>query len=259
MKIAIIGYGRMGHAIEQVALQRGHTIVARIDVDNRQEIFTPEFAQADVAIEFTAPTQAYDNCLDVMRQGVKVVSGSTGWNDRIAPLKEMCQQGRGTLMQSSNFSIGMNIFMMLNRYLTQVISHFPEYKPVLTETHHIHKVDHPSGTAITLAEGIIECAPHITAWRETALTTEDNGTQTLAEAGETELPIRTIRSGEVPGIHTITWESEADQIQITHDAHSRKGFATGAVIAAEWLSSRTGWHTMLEMMQSIISTNRQNQ
>ena len=253
MKIALIGYGKMGRMIERTALQRGHEIVARIDIDNHSDIFTPAFASADVAIEFTSPASAYANCLDAMRQGVKVVSGSTGWNDRLPELKAICDRGEGTLMQSSNFSIGMNLFMMLSRTLTRLMVPFAQYSPTLTETHHVHKLDHPSGTAITLAEGIMEEDPRVKGWTETTLTAPDGTLTTLAQAAPGFLPVATVRRGEVPGIHTVTWDSEADEISITHSAHSRAGFALGAVLAAEWLASRSGWHTMPEMMKSLIS------
>lgn len=238
MKIALIGYGKMGRMIEAVARERGHEIVAVIDVDNRDEMGGAPFGSADVAIEFTSPASAYDNCRRAMERGVKVVSGSTGWTDRIGELKAECEAGHGTLLQSSNFSIGMNLFMAANRYLGRLMATQSQYTPSMEEVHHIHKLDHPSGTALTLAEELIKANGRISGWQETA---DDN-----APAGGI-LPITAIREGEVPGIHTIRWDSEVDTITLTHSAKSRRGFALGAVVAAEWLKDRNGFYTMADM------------
>lgn len=263
MKIALIGYGRMGHEIERQAIQRGHEIVARIDIDNRADLHSDAFRSADVAIEFTAPTAAFDNCLEALEEKVPVVSGSTGWLERLPELAEYCRLHPGSAMlQSTNFSIGMNIFMRLNRELARLTRPFTGYTPRLEETHHIHKLDHPSGTAITLAEGLISERPDLKSWTLTDLTEPSGGggesqaesrkTKHLADAGADSLPIASIRRGEVPGIHTIEWDSEADSITITHSAHSRSGFALGAVMAAEWLPANPGFRTMAEFMDFLF-------
>lgn len=240
MKIALIGYGKMGRMIEEVARERGHEIVSVIDIDNREDMAGEAFADADVAIEFTSPAAAYDNCRRAMERGVKVVSGSTGWADRVGELKAVCDAGRGTLLQSSNFSIGMNLFMAVNRYLSRLMAGHPQYTPAMEEVHHIHKVDHPSGTALTLASELMAAHGGITGWQETA---------PGAECGKGILPVTARREGEVPGIHTIVWDSPADTITLTHSAKSRRGFALGAVVAAEWLDNHEGFHTMADLFE----------
>lgn len=246
MKVAIIGYGKMGHMIEEILRQRGHKIVAVIDEHNRDEFASPEFASADVAIEFTRPDSAVDNLLHSFAAGVPVVCGTTGWLDAMPEIKDMCLRGEGTLLWSSNFSIGMNIFMALNRYLAEIMVNFPQYAPELKEVHHVHKLDHPSGTAITLAEELIDRTPALSAWQEV-----EEG----KDAPHGMLLIEAERRGEVPGIHSITWDSEADSITITHSAKSRRGFAMGAVLAAEWLAGRRGFFSMAEMLSDYTKTS----
>lgn len=241
MKIALIGYGKMGRAIERHAMDRGHEIVCRVDADNISDIESAAFKSADVAIEFTMPSAGCDNCLRAMASGVPVVSGTTGWNDRLEEVKRVCDTGDGTLMWSSNFSIGVNLFMSLNRYLTRLMAPFTQYRPSMTEVHHVHKLDHPSGTAITLAQGIIDNDPAVNEWTEDP--TDDTSKLVIAHE----------RRGEVPGIHTIKWESAVDSITITHDAKSRDGFALGAVMAAEWLAGKKGFHTIDEFINDLIS------
>ena len=221
MKIALIGYGKMGHIIESIALERGHEIVCIIDKDNTEDFHSAAFASADVAIEFTTPQTAEANVLRAWAVGVPVVSGTTGWNIEATRLEAIRQ--KAGLMWSSNYSIGVNLLFTLNKQLAKFMEAYPNYTPHMTEVHHIHKLDAPSGTAKTLQEAI----------------------------GEERLPvadIESIREGEVPGIHTITWDSEVDTITISHSAKSRKGFALGAVIAAEWMKGKTGWHTFDEVI-----------
>ncbi|MDE7159585.1 MAG: 4-hydroxy-tetrahydrodipicolinate reductase [Muribaculaceae bacterium] len=243
MKIAIIGYGRMGHAVEEAALGRGHEIVCVIEEGEDEKFDTPEFRAADVAIEFSVPSSAVDNYLHSFAAGVPVVSGTTGWLDSMPEIKAMCRKGAGTLLWASNFSVGVNIFMELNRRLAMVMDAFPQYEPSMLEIHHVHKLDHPSGTAITLAEGIVESTSRIKSWAEPG---DDSAMP------EGVLPVDHRREGEVPGVHSITWDSPQDLITITHSAKSRAGFALGAVIAAEWLKGRTGFHTMEEVMADMI-------
>lgn len=254
MKIALIGYGRMGREIEKQAIGRGHEIVARIDVDNRADFRSDAFRSADAAIEFTAPGAAFDNCMEALRQHVPVVSGSTGWLDRLPEIEAYCREHPGAAMlQSTNFSIGMNIFMRLNRVLARLTRPFTGYAPRLEETHHIHKLDHPSGTAITLAGDLMEERPELKEWRLTSLTNPDGSVQHPQKDADDALPIASVRRGEVPGIHTIEWSSDADDIIITHSAHSRAGFALGAVMAAEWLPQNPGFRTMAEFMDFIFN------
>ncbi len=235
MKIALIGYGKMGRMIEQIAIARGHDVVCRIDIDNQQDFESAAFRSADVAIEFTAPSVAFGNIQKCFAAGVKVVSGSTGWfAQHEAEMREACERDSKTLFWASNFSVGVAIFNAVNRYLAGIMNGFPEYDVELEETHHVHKLDHPSGTAITLANDIVERIDRKEAWAE------DTTDPKL-------LRIDNIRRGEVPGIHTVRYDSEADLITITHDAHSRKGFALGAVLAAEYTAGHEGLLGMKDM------------
>ena len=228
MKIALIGYGKMGNIIESIALERGHDIVCIIDQNNLDEFESKAFASADVAIEFTTPQTAEANILRAWAAGVPVVCGTTGWKIeefRIKNFELRTKNSDRGLMWSSNYSIGVNLLFALNKQLAKFMEAYPNYTPHMTEVHHIHKLDAPSGTAKTLQEAI----------------------------GEERLPvtdIESIREGEVPGIHTITWDSEVDTITISHSAKSRKGFALGAVIAAEWMRGKTGWHEFSEVILS---------
>ena len=224
----------MGHFIEQVARRRGHEIVCIIDRDNTSDFRSPAFAQADVAIEFSTPATAEANIRAAWLSGVPVVCGTTGWNvqtlrDELCDEAECCQASRRALLWSSNFSVGVNIFFALNKRLAGLLADYPDYLPSITETHHIHELDAPSGTAKTLAEDIERFRVQV------------SGTKL-------QVPIKSIREGEVPGIHTVTWDSPVDTISITHSAKSREGFALGAVLAAEWLKGKTGWHTMDEVL-----------
>lgn len=235
MKIALIGYGKMGKTIEQIALQRGHQIVSIIDINNTADFESEAFRSADVAIEFTTPATALGNYMRCFAANVPVVSGTTGWLEHLDEVKAKCEQEGKTFFYASNFSVGVNIFFALNRYLAKIMNGFPAYDVCMTEVHHIHKLDAPSGTAITLAEGILENVERKERW-------------TLETAEQpTDLPIHAIREGEVPGIHEIIYESEADTISIKHDAKSRAGFALGAVIAAEFTAGKKGFLGMNDL------------
>ena len=250
MKIALIGYGKMGKMIEQIALSRGHEIVSIIDIDNQQDFESEAFASADVAIEFTAPQAAYGNYLKAFAKGVKVVSGSTGWmKEHGEEVKRMCSEGGQTLFWASNFSIGVAIFSAVNRYLANIMNGFPQYDVEMEETHHIHKLDHPSGTAITLAEEIVEKIDRKEQWTVGTVVNPDGTVSGSKEASDKALRIDSIRRDEVPGIHTVKYDSEADCITITHDAHSRKGFALGAVLAAEFTAQHQGLLTISDMFK----------
>ncbi len=250
MKIALIGYGKMGKMIEEIALSRGHEIVSIIDIDNQQDFDSPEFASADVAIEFTAPTVAYGNYLKAFAHNVKVVSGSTGWmREHGEDVKRLCSEGGQTLFWASNFSVGVAIFSAVNRYLAKIMNKFPGYDVSIEETHHIHKLDAPSGTAITLAEEVVGNIDRKDKWVKGTLLAPDGTVSGSAECKADEVAVNSIRRDEVPGIHSITYDSEADKIVITHDAHSRKGFALGAVLAAEYTLNHSGLLTTSDLFK----------
>lgn len=237
MKIALIGYGKMGKVIEEIAISRGHEIVSIVDI-NTPEVFNSDaFKSADVAIEFTTPDTAFDNYLKAFAAGVPVVSGTTGWLDKIGRIKELCENEGKTFFYASNFSIGVNVFFAVNKYLAKIMNRFPDYDISMTETHHIHKLDAPSGTAITLAEDILENVERKNRW------TPDG------KESATDLPIYSIREGEVPGIHEIVYDSEVDYISIKHDAKNRRGLALGAVLAAEFTVGKKGFLGMNDMMK----------
>lgn len=214
----------MGHEIERIALSRGHEIVCTVDVDNPEAFGSPQFAGADVAIEFTAPSAAYDNVLRAFQAGVKVVSGTTGWfADHRQEMASLCESGH-TLFWSSNYSVGVAVFSAVNRFLAGIMDGFEGYDVSMEEIHHVHKLDAPSGTALTLAADIEKAVKRVG-----------------------KVPISSVREGEVPGIHTVKYESDADAITITHQAKSRSGFALGAVLAAEYAASHTGLLTMKDL------------
>ncbi|MDD7247301.1 MAG: 4-hydroxy-tetrahydrodipicolinate reductase [Prevotellaceae bacterium] len=250
MKIALIGYGKMGKMIEQIALSRGHEIVSIIDIDNQDDFDSPAFASADVAIEFTAPHVAYGNYLRAWKHNVKIVSGSTGWlKEHGDDVRRACAEEGKTLFWASNYSIGVAIFSAVNKYLANIMNRFAQYDVEETEVHHIHKLDHPSGTGITLAEQIVERLDRKSDWQMGTLTQPDGTVVPAENLDEGKLTINSVRRGEVPGIHSITWNSEADQITITHDAHSRQGFALGAVLAAEYTADHNGLLTIDDMFK----------
>ena len=220
-----------------MARERGHEIVAVIDVDNQNEFESEAFKSAEVAIEFTRPEVALENYRKAFAAGVAVVSGTTGWTTQLPEIKEKVENNGYTFFWSSNFSIGVNIFMAVNKYVAKIMNQFPDYNVAMTEIHHTQKLDAPSGTAITLAEDIIEKLDRKEVW-----------TKEKADK-EYELPIKSLREGQVPGIHIIRYESAVDSIEITHDAKTREGFALGAVLAAEFAAGKKGFLGMADMMK----------
>ena len=236
MKLAIIGYGRMGHEIEQIAIQRGHTINLIIDKDNTDDLNRQNLKYIDAAIEFTLPDSAFGNIIKCLELQVPVVSGTTGWLKDYEKAAESCKLHNTSFIHSTNFSIGVNILFCLNSELARILSGYPEYSPAIEEVHHINKLDAPSGTAISLANGIKKGHPSYAGW------SAGNG------YSEKMIPIHSVREGSVPGIHTISWSSEIDIISLKHEIKSRKGLAYGAMLAAEYISGRKGIFSMSDVL-----------
>ncbi|RIH64761.1 4-hydroxy-tetrahydrodipicolinate reductase [Mariniphaga sediminis] len=237
MKLALIGYGKMGKEIEKIAVSRGHKIELIIDIDNPHDLTVENLRKCEAAIEFTIPDSAVDNYFKCFAAGIPVVSGTTGWLDRREEVYQKCREMNGTFFYASNFSIGVNLFFELNRTLARLMASRPEYKPEMTEVHHVHKLDAPSGTAISLAEDLIEILPGIEGWTDSD------------KAGEKQILVKSEREGEVPGTHTLKYESEVDFIEITHSAKNRKGLAFGAVLAAEYSLEKKGILSMKEILK----------
>lgn len=235
MRIAILGYGRMGKAIEEIAVKRGHTISLKINSQNPIE--NADFSETDVAIEFSIPVLAEKHMKFCIANKIPVVVGTTGWNDKLSEITELVQESNASLLHASNFSIGVNLFFKLNEQLAELMNSHKEYTSSIEEIHHLQKLDAPSGTAITLAEGIIDNTTDLNNWK----LKEDN-------LDSLTLPINAIREPDVPGTHTINYSSEIDTITISHEAHSRQGFAQGAVVAAEWIFERKGVYTMRDLL-----------
>jgi len=236
MKIALLGYGKMGKTIEPLALQNGHEIVLKIDADNQPKRTLENVRKADVAIEFTQPEAVVDNLKLCFEAGVPVVSGTTGWLERFAEIEEACKKAEGAFFYASNFSIGVNIFMAVSRHLAKLMNEQPQYDVAMNEIHHTEKLDAPSGTAITLAEGILEHLQRKTSWKNEATDSAN------------VLPILSERIKNVPGTHLVTYSSDVDTIEIKHTAHSRQGFAQGALTAAEWLVGKKGVFGMTDLL-----------
>ncbi len=237
MRIALLGYGKMGKTIEKIALERGHDIVARIDVSNSHERESLTTENTDVVIEFSSPVSAFSNIHFCMERGIRTVSGTTGWLDKKPEIEKLCAARDTAFFYASNYSIGVNLFFKLNNFLAALMKGQNQYEVTTTEIHHTEKLDSPSGTAITLAEGIIA-----------HLGTKDKWVNNqMAEAAE--VPIWSAREGRVPGTHVVKYISDVDQIEIRHEAFSRQGFALGAVVAAEWLADKKGILGMDDMLQ----------
>lgn len=230
MNIGLFGYGKMGKMIEQIAQDRGHTIVAKIDADTSDIDYTA----LDVAIDFSTPDAAFGNITECFKNRVPVISGTTGWLDHYAEALEICKQYQAGFIYASNFSLGVNIFFELNAHLAKMMANLEQYKVSMEEIHHTQKLDAPSGTAITLAEGIIKNSSY-EKWE-------------LDKSDAMTIPIKSVREGMVPGTHSIRYESSVDQIEIRHEAFNREGFALGAVIAAEWIQGKIGVFTMKDVL-----------
>jgi 4-hydroxy-tetrahydrodipicolinate reductase len=233
MKIALIGYGKMGKTIERFALKRGHSITVKIDKDNTDDIYSEAFKTSDIAIEFSMPETAFHNVSTALNLGVPVVCGTTGWLDNLDEMKQLCEKQGLAFIYSSNFSLGVNIFFHINRKLAEMMKNYPEYSVSIEEIHHIHKKDAPSGTAVALAEDILSQIS-IKKWS--------------LEKEPCSLHISAIREGEVPGTHSVLYENDIDMITIRHEAKNRDGLALGAVIAAEFSQGKQGFYTMKEVL-----------
>lgn len=235
MNIILLGYGKMGKAIERIALERGHTIAARIDADNRKDL---DMVTGDVVIEFSHPDAAFENIQKCLERGLPIISGTTGWLGRRGEIETLCTQKQGTFFYASNYSLGVNIFFKVNEFLSRIMNGFDGYEPVLAEIHHMEKKDAPSGTAITLAEGVLKHLSRKNTW------VHDQASHT-----STELSILSARVGLVPGTHSVKYTSAIDDIEIKHTAHTRDGFALGAVLVAEWIKGRKGLLNMDDFLK----------
>lgn len=237
MKAAIIGYGKMGREIEKILLERGHSVALVIDTDNASDLNAANLAQADVALEFTMPTTAYGNIRTCIENATPVVSGTTGWTDRLPELQELCREKGGALFYTSNYCLGVNLMFRLNRQLAAMIDRVGGYDAKIEEVHHTQKKDAPSGTAITLAEGIISEIGRKTGW--------------VNEPSDdlSQIVVTSLREGAVPGTHTVTYESDDDRIELKHTIKNRRTLALGAVVAAEFLCGKKGVYTMDDLLK----------
>lgn len=236
MKIALIGYGKMGKAIEAIAISKGHEIVLKIDLANKQEFTQAALSKADVAIEFTGPHSAYENVKKCIEFGIPVVSGSTGWLEKFDEIEQLCNEKKGCLIYSSNYSIGVNLFFEINKQLAKIMEPYEQYDVSMTEIHHTEKKDAPSGTAISLAEQILANISRKNKWVN------------AASASPNDLIIHSERIDPAPGTHTVKYTSPIDTIEITHTAHTRIGFASGAVLAAEFANKKSGIFNMKHVL-----------
>jgi 4-hydroxy-tetrahydrodipicolinate reductase len=237
LKIILIGYGRMGHEIEKAAQKRGHEIISHIDKDDQDKLSPDHLQKADVAIEFSVPDAAYDNIMACFKAGLPVVSGTTGWLDKYYDVRRYCLENDNAFFYASNFSIGVNLFFQLNKHLAKIMDSYSNYDVSIEEIHHKHKLDAPSGTAVTIAELIIQEMNRKEKWTKEANAEDD------------EISVQSVREDEVPGVHEVTYESEFDQIDIKHSAKSREGFSLGAVMAAEYLVGKKGIYTMEDLLK----------
>jgi len=242
MRIAILGYGKMGRIIEQFATERGHEIVLKVNVDNTEDLTISNLKKADVAIDFSTPDSALSNIELCFDAGVPVVVGTTGWYGHLQTVKNKCVEGNNTLLYASNFSIGVNVFFFVNKVLAKIMNRYPQYEVQVEEIHHTQKLDSPSGTAMTIAEGILSELDRKNEWVNELI---GSGEEFIVKPDQ--LLIESHRIEDVPGTHTVIYSSEVDDIEFKHKAHSRAGFALGAVLAAEWLEDKTGFYNITDM------------
>ena len=236
MNIALIGYGKMGKSIEKLAIQRGHKISVIVNSNTKKKLFELSPNNTDVVIEFSNPSSAFENIAACLRQKIPVISGTTGWHDQLPEIESICTTHKGTFLTTTNFSLGANIFFKLNKWLSQIMRQFPNYKINIDDTHHLEKLDKPSGTAITLAHDIIKNHPSYNKWA-------------LDASKEDQLKISSFRQAEVTGKHVVNYSSPVDSLEIRHEAKSRQGFALGAVLVAEWIPAKKGIVTMNDFIK----------
>jgi 4-hydroxy-tetrahydrodipicolinate reductase len=251
MKIALLGYGKMGKIIEKIAIDRKHEIVLKIEQENQQELTVENLQKADVAIEFSTPGTALSNIEQCIMAGTPVVVGTTGWHSNIDAVKDLCEQNNGSLIYATNFSVGVNIFFHVNKVLAKLMNNYPYYEVQVEEIHHTQKLDSPSGTAITIAEGIIENIDTKRSWTNVLTAGDDEATEANVE-DSSEVLIESFRIENVPGTHTVIYDSEVDSIEFKHTAHNRNGFALGAVLAAEWIQNKKGFYSVQDMFDFSI-------
>ena len=242
MKIAILGYGKMGRIIEQFAFERGHEVVLKVNVDNTDDLTVDNLRLADVAIDFSTPDSVLGNIELCFEANVPVVVGTTGWYAKLQEVKDKCEAGNNTLLYASNFSVGVNVFFFVNKVLAKIMNRYPQYEVQVEEIHHTEKLDSPSGTAMTIAEGILGELDRKNEWVNELI---DSNEEVIPKPDQ--LLIESHRIEDVPGTHTVIYSSEVDNIEFKHKAHSRAGFALGAVIAAEWLEDKTGFFNITDM------------
>lgn len=242
MKIAILGYGKMGRIIEQFAFERGHEVVLKVNVDNTDDLTVANLRLADVAIDFSTPDSVLSNIELCFEANVPVVVGTTGWYAKLQEIKDKCVAGNNTLLYASNFSVGVNVFFFVNKVLAKIMNRYPQYEVQVEEIHHTEKLDSPSGTAMTIAEGILAELDRKSEWVNELI---DSNDEVIPKPDQ--LLIESLRIEDVPGTHTVIYSSEVDNIEFKHKAHSRAGFALGAVIAAEWLEDKTGFFNITDM------------
>lgn len=238
MRIALLGYGRMGHEVEKLAEERGHSIVLKTDIDNRGDFNSETASHCDVAIEFTGPEAAADTVIMALEYGIPVVSGSTGWLGRYDEIAGICREKNGSFVHASNYSVGVNILFRLSEELARILSKVPGYNASIEEIHHTRKLDAPSGTALSLASGIVAANRRYEGWRR----------EEEHENGGNMIPVRSVREGDVTGIHTVTWRSGNDVISLRHEALNRRGLAEGALLAADYIRTRKGIFTMADIL-----------
>ncbi|HCN83769.1 MAG TPA: 4-hydroxy-tetrahydrodipicolinate reductase [Sphingobacteriaceae bacterium] len=241
MNIALLGYGKMGRIIEQIAADRGHKIVLKIDADNLEDLNSRNLRKADVAIDFSAPDSALGNINACFEAGTPVIVGTTGWYGSLQSVKDKCESSNNSLLYASNFSVGVNVLFFVNKVLAKIMNRYPQYEVQVEEIHHTQKLDAPSGTAMTIAEGIIDGLDRKNEWVNELSGQEEKITK------PDQLLIESYRIEAVPGTHTIIYSSEVDDIELKHTAHNRAGFALGAVLAAEWLNGKTGFYSVQDM------------
>jgi len=245
MKIALLGYGKMGKIVEKIAIDRKHEIVLKVDLDNQQDLTAENLQMADAVIEFSTPATVLNNIEHCFNAGVPVVVGTTGWYKQLPEVKQRCEQTGNALVYATNFSVGVNLFFHVNRVLAKLMNNYPYYDVQVEEIHHTQKLDSPSGTAITLAEGIIENLDAKKDWVN--VLTADEGETGDENIKNDQLLIESFRIDSVPGTHTVIYDSEVDSIEIKHIAHNRNGFALGAVLAAEWIQGKKGFYSVTDM------------